>query len=200
MNAYTDIKAKAGADAIAKPIQLAHVVLHTSRFVEMVDWYKSVLQMYPSYEDDHISFLTFDEEHHRVALVSVPGLQERADGHVGVHHMAFTFRNLTELLATHERLAAQGIQPYWAVNHGITVSLYFNDPDRNRVELQVDVFATADEALAYCAGPDFKENPIGVDFDPAEMLARLRAGATEAELKVRPNIGPRGLASGFPMG
>ena len=78
--------------------------------------------------------------------------------------------------------------------------MYFRDPDGNRVEMQVDNFDSAEEGIAFCRLPEFAENPIGVDFDPAELLRRLRAGETEADLKVRPNIGPRDLKSGFPAG
>ena len=34
---------------------------------------------------------------------------------------------------------------------------------------------------------------VGVDFDPDALLARFTAGEPEAELKKRPDIGPRGL-------
>lgn len=199
MNGHTTAKTVLEVDGAPRPSQIAHVVLLTTRFGDMVRWYKHALSMVASFEDDNLAFLTFDQEHHRVALVRAPDIKERVDGHVGVHHVAFTYRSLRDLLTAHERLAGVGVTPYWAVNHGITISLYYNDPDRNRVELQVDTFHSAEEGIAYCATPEFAENPVGVDIDPGELLARLRAGASEAELKVRPNIGPRSLDS-YPTG
>lgn len=183
------------------PTQIAHFVLYTSRFGEMVPWYKAVLHMHSSHEDENLAFMTYDAEHHRVAIVNIPGLKDQADGHATFHHVAFTYATLTDLLETHERLEALGIKPYWATNHGPTSSMYYRDPDGNRVEMQVDNFDTAEEGIAFCATPEFAENPIGVDFDPAEHLAKLRSGeATEAALKTRPNIGPRRLEDGYPSG
>jgi hypothetical protein len=54
--------------------------------------------------------------------------------------------------------------------------MYYADPDRNRLELQVDVFGTSAEANEFMAGEIYQKDPIGVDFDPEEMFARLRAG------------------------
>jgi hypothetical protein len=85
---------------------------------------------------------------------------------------------------------AEGIVPYWSVNHGPTTSIYYADPDGNRIEFQVDNFDTKAEAVAYCALPEFAENTSGVDFDPAELLRRLEAGEPEAVLKRRPRSAP----------
>ncbi|MCX4149962.1 MULTISPECIES: VOC family protein [Paraburkholderia] len=177
------------------PIKFAHFVLWSSRFDETREWYRTVLNAHPSYQNDYVAFLTYDDEHHRVAIVSAPGLKDKPKGYAGFHHVAFTYANLRDLLLTHERLMEQGIEPYWAINHGPTSSLYYFDPDKNRVELQIDNFDTDEEGMAYCATEEFSENPIGVDFDPSDLLRRLRAGESETELKRRPRIGPRGMES-----
>ena len=62
--------------------------------------------------------------------------------------------------------------PYWPIRHGPTLSLYYKDPDGNRLEFQVDCFATAEEANAYMRGDSFAANPIGVEFDPEELVAQ----------------------------
>jgi len=74
------------------------------------------------------------------------------------------------------------------INHGPTTSLYYNDPDHNRIELQVDNFADMTEATALMQ-EQFSINPVGAEFDPEELLARLRSGADPAEL-VRPTKKP----------
>jgi hypothetical protein len=48
------------------------------------------------------------------------------------------------------------------------------------MEFQVDSFGSNQEANAFMAGPHFSANPIGVEFDPDDWLARLRAGAAPA--------------------
>jgi hypothetical protein len=87
-------------------------------------------------------------------------------------------------------LKEKGIKPYWAVHHGLTVALYYADPDGNQMEFQVDCFPTKDEARAYRNGPLLALNPIGVEFDPEEWLTRLHGGAEEAEFLQRPTHEP----------
>lgn len=189
----------APAGGAIAPTQIAHFVMYTRRFKELVAFYKALFELRSSHEDDNVAFMTYDEEHHRIAIVNIPDLKDPVDGAAGFHHVAFTYGTLRDLLETHERLGKLGIRPYWAVNHGPTTSMYFRDPDGNRVEMQVDNFDTAEEGIAYCRLPEFAENPIGVDIDPAEMLGRLRSGESEVALKKRPNIGPRGMED-FPRG
>src|SRR3546814_4551318 len=76
-------EADAGQQAIS-PQRLAHFVLRTSRFEELVDWYQTVLGATPAFKNELLAFLSYDEEHHRVAILNVPGLQpqpERSEEH-----------------------------------------------------------------------------------------------------------------------
>jgi HSP20 family molecular chaperone IbpA len=63
--------------------------------------------------------------------------------------------------------------------------MYYGDPDGNRMEFQVDVYDNNDDANAFMEGPGFAQNPIGVEYDPDELLARLRAGEPESAFMVR---------------
>lgn len=161
------------------PKKLAHIVFKTPRAAEMSDWYCRALDAVVVFDDKRISFLTYDHEHHRIALIKVPRLL-RFPGLVwklhrkvyGVDHIAFTYSDLNALLATYRRLADAGIAPVWCINHGPTTSIYYEDPDGNRIELQVDNFTTNQELLDWLAGGEFDANPIGVEFDP-DVLQRL---------------------------
>lgn len=194
----TDVVTQSGGaqvrDRIVSPQKLAHFVLRTSRFEDLVDWYQTVLGAVPAFKNDFLAFLSYDEEHHRVAILNVPDLEPQPEGVVGVHHNAFTYGSLTDLLETYERLSGKGILPVFPINHGPTTSLYYADPDGNQIELQVDNYPTIEEATAFFYSEAFAENPIGVEFDPNELLRRLRAGEPEEDLKRRPDIGKRGLA------
>ena len=108
----------------------------------------------------------------------------------GVHHIAYTYGGLGDLLSTYRRLKTAGIEPARCINHGPTISMYYRDPDGLRVELQIDVFATMDEARAYFTGPDFAENPIGVIFDPEQMIREYEAGRPLDDLVRRPPLPP----------
>lgn len=171
------------------PAKLAHVVLRVRDLPRMRDWYKTVLQADVTQETDVLSFITYDDEHHRIALVAIPGLAARDDTmRVGMDHIAFTYRSLPDLLQTYERLKQEGIEPFWPINHGVTVSLYYRDPEGNRIELQVDAFTTMTEGKAYMRSEAFSTNPIGVIFDPEDLLRRFKAGETAESLLRLPQL------------
>ena len=134
------------------------------------------------YQNPVLAFLTYDDEHHRVALLNYSlvagdeGERNLARGKVGVDHLAYGFASLTDLLEKYGQLKTLGIEPYWCIHHGVTISLYYADPDGNQMEFQVDCFGSNDAANAFMQGPNFDMNPIGVEFDPDAKLARLRAG------------------------
>jgi hypothetical protein len=62
--------------------------------------------------------------------------------------------------------------------------MYYADPDGNQMEFQVDAFS-GDDCNAFIRGEGMELNPVGVEFDPEEWLARLRAGAPEIDLLAR---------------
>lgn len=60
------------AGTVLRPTRLAHVVLKTPNFTSMVAWYKPILGAHASSENPGLSFLTYDDEHHRVAIGNFP--------------------------------------------------------------------------------------------------------------------------------
>ena len=178
---------------MVKPVKFAHVVYQTRRFDEMIAWYRNVFEAEVVYENPALAFLTYDDEHHRFAFANLevlkPGGTSRdARGEIGVNHVAYTYRNVGDLLDTYARLKRAGITPYWPVHHGTTMSLYYADPDGNRMEFQVDV-GTVEEATALMRTPSFASNPVGVMYDPDALLARFEDGEREESLLEMP-IGP----------
>lgn len=178
---------------IISPDRLAHVVLRSSQFDALVHWYTTVLGATVAFSDGNLAFLSYDEEHHRIAVLNIPGLAPQREGTAGVHHMAFTYASLSDLVSTYERLDQAGIRPVCCLNHGPTTSMYYADPDGNQVELQVDNYDTVQEAGAFFYSAAFAKNPIGVDFEPAELARRFHAGEDEASIKKRPDSAARGL-------
>ena len=63
--------------------------------------------------------------------------------------------------------------------------MYYADPDGNQMEFQVDCFPTAEGANGFMHSPRWPINPIGVEYNPDEWLARLRAGTPASELLER---------------
>jgi len=169
----------------AKP-KFAHVVYQTGQPAALRDWYCSVLDGHVVYENDALTFITFDDEHHRVALLHVPEPCERkTPSTAAMHHTAYTFAHLDDLLEHYVGLRAKGIRPTVCIAHGVTTSMYYRDPDGNFVELQIDAFRDPDAATAYMRGPEYAADAVGPAFDPEELLRRRRSGATAAELSTR---------------
>ena len=160
---------------MASPIKFAHIVLKTTRYGEMVAWWKSFLQGEARHENEFISFISYDDEHHRIAIAHIPNLEHQTPVRDGVEHFAFTYATLDDLFDQYERMKANGVSPYWTINHGMTLSAYYRDPDGNQVETQVDSM-NMEEADAFMAGPLFAANPIGRDVDFDALIARYRAG------------------------
>ena len=166
---------------MASPIKFAHVVLKTKQYEEMVSWWCNFLGAQVRHGNDFLSFLSYDDEHHRIAIARMPHLADRAADTVGVEHFAFTYASLDDLFGQYERMKAAGIAPYWTINHGMTLSAYYRDPDGNQVETQVDSM-TMEEADEFMNGPLFAENPIGINVDFDALAARHRAGEDAASI------------------
>jgi len=189
MSEREDRKRRLARDrGVVKPCQLAHVVRRTSRFEELVRWYCTVLGAEVVHSDGTLAFLTYDEEHHRIAIADIPGLPDQPPMAAGTDHIAFTYGDLGDLLHTFRRLKAAGIEPFWCINHGPTTSLYYKDPDGSRVELQVDNLPTAEAIEGWMRTGQFAANPIGVVFDPEELVARYEAGEPIETLTARPPL------------
>ncbi|WP_157801243.1 MULTISPECIES: VOC family protein [Sphingobium] len=175
------------------PHKLAHVVLNTrDNFTAMMDWYQTVLNARRIGEyavgPGNMGLLTYDEEHHRIAIVSGPHYQPAGEGpRVGLEHIAFTYSDAADLLHTYARLKQQdAIEPTISVNHGPTTSLYYRDPEGNRVELLVDNLGM-EEAIQF-AHDVFDVNAIGTLYDPQAAYDALIAGADPATLSVCPDV------------
>ncbi len=181
--------------AVPSPTKFAHLVLKTSRFQEQLDFYQGLLGARIVHRAPGMVFLSYDDEHHRLAILERPGLLPKLKNMAGVDHYAYTYDSLDDLLVTWERMASAGHQPVWCTHHGATISIYYRDPDNNVIETQVDVFDSIDETNEFLEGNDFQSNPIGVDFDPADLRRRLKEGESWETLRLRTPSGPRDPAT-----
>jgi catechol-2,3-dioxygenase len=172
-----------------RPTKFAHVVYRTRRFEEMLHWYETVFDARVQYQNSGLAFLTYDDEHHRFAFANMSLFQPdgtETDRHdvIGVDHVAYTYASLNDLLENYAQLKEKGITPYWCIHHGITVSMYYADPDGNQMEFQVDSYSSSEDANAFITA-HFSANPVGVEYDPEDWLARLRAGASVSDFLLR---------------
>lgn len=184
-----------------RPSGFVHFVLKTNRFKEQIAFYKRFLNAWEVFGSDQASFLTYDEEHHRVAIANAGGaLEELNPKAAGLEHLAYAFKSMGDLLANYLRLKEMGILPYWCINHGPTTSLYYRDVDGNQIETQTDNFDTADELVGYFDTDAYRENFLGVQFDPDRLVELYRAGVPDEELKHQ-GVAPRapGTEYVFPL-
>jgi catechol-2,3-dioxygenase len=176
--------------ARVRPQKFAHIVYRTRRFDEMLAWYQQVFDARIHYRNPALAFLSYDDEHHRFALANLDVLEPEGtgaerNGLIGVDHVAYTYGSLDDLFENYEYLKEAGILPYWCVHHGLTISMYYADPDGNQMEFQVEAFDSGEEAVAFMAGPINDANPVGVEYDPEDWLAQVRAGKSFADFRTR---------------
>lgn len=159
--------------------KLHHVTFKTSHLAEMVDWYGLVVGTQVQFRNPVAAWLTNDAANHRIAFLAVPGLSDD-DGknrHNGVHHTAFEYDSFADLMSSFDRLRKAGVVPAFCLDHGLTISIYYKDPEGNFVELQSDCFgdwAASGEWMR--TSPAFAANPIGVFFDAGRVYDRFMTG------------------------
>lgn len=157
------------------PLKLEHAVLKTTALAPMVEWYRTVLEAEVTFGNATIAFLAYDEQNHRIAIVARPGTKRRLADTAGLDHLAFTYADLGELIATYERLKAVGIRPARAMDHGSSTSLYYTDPDGNGVELKIDNFSSPAEQHAWMHSAEFAANPLGSPLDPEKLTTNFHS-------------------------
>ena len=177
------------------PALFAHFVLRSANMQPMVDWYSTVLNMHVVKRNDFICFLTYDDEHHRLAIVNIAGLHAPDPKSWGLAHVAYTFRNVGELLSTYRRLKKAGIEPYRPIHHGPTLSMYYHDPDGNSVELQVDCFKTKEETRGLLPDRVLHQEPDRHQFRSRDPGRSVRSGRLRSRA-APPARRPGGLPAG----
>ncbi len=121
---------------------LGHVGLICDDFLKMRDFYTRVIGLTVTDEDpDRGScFLSADpeNEHHELALGQSKGPDD-PDGPrpktTGVGQVSFIVESMDALKTLYQRLLKENMRIDRCVTHGISCSVYFFDPEDNRVEL-----------------------------------------------------------------
>ena len=184
--------------------KLHHLGLTTGNLEAMIDWYRKVLGMTVVHQTEaaaggqknaptlKAAWVSNDEANHRLAFVQLPGLTADPDRsrHRRLQHVAFEYRTIDELLGTYARLKGLGIVPVLCTDGGSQTAFYYEDPDRNSIEINVDNYGdcwTSSEHMR--TSPDFARNPMGTYVDPDKMIAARKAGASPWELHERARAG-----------
>lgn len=169
-----------------------HLNLKTTRLQEMIDFYSVLVGTEVLHQDDVGAWLSNDDANHRIALLSFPNFEDDPDKetHTGIHHSAFEYGSFDQLNSSYLRLKEAGIEPSFCLDHGMTFSYYYTDPDGNHIELQVDNFGDWGKSAGWMRTSDeFKANPIGQFVDPAEVASDHAAGVGFEEIHVKAMAG-----------
>jgi catechol 2,3-dioxygenase len=120
------------------PKYLGHVNLYVRNAARSKEWYENVLGLHTyDFTPGRAAFMSANkEESHEIALMEVgenaPGPQP---GGVGLNHMAWKMERLEDLKELYLHLKEQQVPIDRVADHGISVGIYFHDPDGNGIEV-----------------------------------------------------------------
>jgi catechol 2,3-dioxygenase len=155
-----------------------HIGLNVTDMDPMVDFYTGVMGFTvtdrgKSSRGGELTFLSRDpEEHHQIVLA-----EGRPPDNVStVNQMSFRVERFEQVRAMYDRLREAGVEGIAPIDHGAALSVYFPDPEGNRLEV-------------YWATPWYIRQPHArpIDFGKSddEIL-----GACEEKCKADPSFRP----------
>jgi len=129
--------------------RLGHVVLSVRDAARSRDFYTRTLGLKVAHEDLERGavFLSFGREHHDLALFQTATGEPPDAAQPGMHHMAWQLGSFEELQDAYRELRSIDVPIESTVEHNVTRSIYFRDPDGNRVELYCDMVANGFETM-----------------------------------------------------
>jgi catechol-2,3-dioxygenase len=154
----------------------SHFGIHVTDLARMEDFYTRVLGLLVSdrgtlRDGPTLVFLSHDpDEHHQMVLVT--GRPPGVDYNV-VNQISFKLPSLADLKAAHARVREAGVKEFRIVTHGNAWSIYFPDPEGNRVELFVDTPWHTPQPFAE---PFDVEAPVETIMQATEQICRNRPG------------------------
>jgi catechol 2,3-dioxygenase-like lactoylglutathione lyase family enzyme len=158
---------------------LGHVGLYCHDLEKMRDFYARVLGLTITDEDLErgICFLSAAPaaEHHELALARAKDPAQKTHN---VQQVSFKVKSLDDVRAFYHRLRDAGMKIDRTVSHGIACSVYFYDPEDNRVEL-------------YYTTPYNVRQPLGEPIDLDRPDAELLALCQSLEAQKGPSRGPQ---------
>ena len=125
-----------------RPKYLGHVNIFVRNAECSQQWYADVLGLHTyGFRPGRVAFLAADlEQSHEIALVQVG--EEAAGpqkGQVGLNHVAWMMLSLEDLKELYQRLKDKGVPIERVSDHGISIGIYFRDPDGNGMEVSYEL-------------------------------------------------------------
>ena len=123
--------------------RVGHLVLTARNIKRSRRFFEEVMRLPVVAENERgMVFFSTDrkENHHMLALV--PGKKGAATpkpDHIGMQHVSFELGSFAELQEAYQHLKDNDVAIEYTTFHGITKSVYFFDPDGNRLEFYCNV-------------------------------------------------------------
>jgi catechol 2,3-dioxygenase len=124
------------------PRKVGHVVLKVRDLKRAEQFYTQVLgfEVVTRLKRPRGVFFSLGEQHHDLAVLEVPSDADVVkEKQVGLHHVALQVGSFAELQECYRTLKAHNVTITATIDHSITKSIYFLDPDGNGFELYCDV-------------------------------------------------------------
>jgi catechol 2,3-dioxygenase len=149
--------------------KLGHIVLKVRDAQKSKEFYTRALGLKVAHEDRERGavFLSFGIQHHDLALFQLATGETPQPHQPGLHHTAWQVGSFAELQAAHRELRELGIPVESTIEHNVTRSVYFHDPDGNRVELYCDMVEDGFAAMR-TLGP----RRDAIDMETGEIVTR----------------------------
>ena len=148
---------------MAKPMRVGHLVLNVKDIEASTKFYTEVLGFEISLSRPTGTFLTCGKIHHDLALFQAP---ENAipvtEGQLGLNHFAVQVEDLDALKEVYGNLKDQDVTLDRNTDHGMTSSIYFFDPDGNRIEFFCNNTGP-EEGLALMGAPERVNKELVLD-------------------------------------
>jgi len=129
------------------PLRVGHVVFNVADVARSVKFYTELVGLQVAARRDDAAFLTCGTQHHDIALFQVPaGTVPGEPLAVGLNHVALQLPDRAALRARYDMLRERDV-PVRTTEHNVTLSIYFPDPDGNRIELFCDRYADGLEVM-----------------------------------------------------
>jgi catechol-2,3-dioxygenase len=157
-------------------LAFSHMGIYVTDLARMEDFYTRLLGFTVTDRGDlgstKLIFLSRDpKEHHQIVLASGRPGEVRFNP---INQISFRMAEFAGLREMHRRLQREGMAEISPVSHGNALSVYFRDPEGNRLELFVDT-------------PWYVQQPLRVPMDMTLPDAELWAWA-EAEARKLPGF------------
>ena len=191
------------------PDDFHHIAFKTTNYEAMVSFYKNLFGCEPLYQSDQMSFLTYDNEHHRIAIANTSEilndlnliermimkfklfLNKKIPSIQGLDHVSYRINPIEKWFDFYFSAKERGLKPLWTINHGWISGIYYEDPDGNLVEIFFEHFRSAEEFKENIS-PDFEDEPIGTNMDIEVLYKMFKSGAPFLDLIKKGNTVPDG--------